>query len=286
MAKSFTENQWQKIHALTDSNGEDFGLPERREGSVVLGSFNIRKLGAVAKKSAGAWEMFTRVCGRFDLLAIQEVQDNLEGLTHIKNELGDDYGMVASDITGSFPGKSPPPERLAFLFRWKVVERTEVASDITFDRSEVFGTLYQDRVPFWLSFDEYTTDLADWEIKKAENKAAGKKAPAKPKPHLPAFLTFIRQPACVSFRIPGAAGVKPYEFLAINAHLLFGEFEDERYMEFLALFEWLVTRAKQAKRLYHPNMILLGDLNLDFDDPDTDRDTIDADLKSLNEKHL
>lgn len=290
MAKAFTENEWQAIHALTDSSGQDFGLPERREGSVVIGSFNIRKLGALAKKSPGTWDLFERICARFDLLAIQEVQDNLEGLIHLKSRLNESsenkYGMVVSDITGSFPGQSPPPERLAFLFRWDAVERTEIASDITFDRGEVFKTLYRDRMPFWSSFDDYTQDLAAWEIKKIENKQEGKRAPAKPTAHLPSFLTFIRQPACVSFRILGPKGVAPYEFLAVNAHLLFGKYKDERYMEFLALMSWLITRAKQAERMYHKNMILLGDLNLDFDDPATDQDTIDTDLRALNKKFL
>ncbi len=286
MAKSFDEDEWQAIHDLSDSDGEDFGLPERRDGSLVIGSFNIRKLGAVAKKSPGAWDMFVRICARFDLLAIQEIQDDLEGLSHIKTRLGEAYGMVASDITGSFPGQSPPPERLGFLYRWEVVARTEIASDITFDRSEVFRSLYKNRLGYWETFDNLTQDLKEWEIEKIKRKLVGKKAPSRPTPHLPAFLTFIRQPICVSFRVPGPEGVEPYEFLAVNAHLLFGKHADERYAEFLALTEWWVTRAKQADRLYHRNLILLGDLNLDFDNPDSDRPKIDADIKALNKKRL
>jgi hypothetical protein len=146
--------------------------------------------------------LFERICARFDLLAIQEVQDNLEGLIHLKSRLNESsenkYGMVVSDITGSFPGQSPPPERLAFLFRWDAVERTEIASDITFDRGEVFKTLYRDRMPFWSSFDDYTQDLAAWEIKKIENKQEGKRAPAKPTAHLPSLPSSGSLLACPS----------------------------------------------------------------------------------------
>lgn len=57
MAKSFSKADWTRIHGLLDSRGEDFGLPERRSDSVILASFNIRKLGTVKNKSAGAWRM-------------------------------------------------------------------------------------------------------------------------------------------------------------------------------------------------------------------------------------
>jgi len=286
MAKSFTPAEWRKVLSLVRARGEDFGLPERRADSVVLGSFNIRKLGAVKNKSAGTWEMLSLICERFDLLAIQEVQDDLEGLTRIKKSLGGEYGMVASDITGSYPGQSPPPERLAFLFRWDVVARTEIASDISFDRGEVIKTLHGERDAFHEAFESHAAALEAWEKDKAERKLAGKKARAKPVAHLPAFVTFIRQPSCVTFRIASDSGAEPYEFLAVNAHLLFGKHKDERYNEFLALIGWLVARGRQAERLYHKDIILFGDLNLDFDNPETDRDRIDTDLRAINKKQL
>ncbi len=286
MAKSFSPAEWNQVLTLARTRGEDFGLPERRTDSVVLGSFNVRKLGAVKKKSAGAWQMLSLICERFDLLAIQEVQDDLEGLIHIKQSLGDKYGMAATDITGSYPGQSPPPERLAFLFRWDVVARTEIASDISFDRGEVVKTLYGERTAFHEAFESHAADLEAWEQEKARRKLAGKRAPAKPAVHLPGFVTFIRQPSCVTFRIAGSNGAKPYEFLAVNAHLLFGKYKDERYKEFLALVGWLIARGRQAERLYHKDIILFGDLNLDFDSPETDRETIDADLKAINNKRL
>ena len=286
MAQRFTPAEWTKIHNLIDARGESFGLPPRRPGSIVIGSFNIRKLGAVASKSAGAWTTFAKIAERYDLLAIQEVQDDLEGLRHIKAALGDKYGMVVSDITGSYPGQSPPPERLAFLFRWDRIQRTEVASDISYDRASVIDTLFTEREAFWISFRAFAKDLEDWEKKAAERKAAGKKAPAKPVPHLPDFVTFIRQPLCVSFEVPGKAGAKPYQFLAVDAHLLYGKFKDERFKEFLAIVGWLIDRAKHADRMYYPNVVLLGDCNLDFSNPATSRNIIDAFLKTRNETTL
>ncbi len=275
MAKAFSEDEWNKIFALLKSSGQSkYGLPARRRDSVVIGSFNIRKLGAKAKRSEQSWRFLGEACKQFDLLAIQEVQDDLEGLKYLQEDLlGGRYGLVASDITGSYPGQRPAPERLAFLFRWDRVQRTEIASDITYDRSKVLGTLYGDRMEFWQSFDAHTQRLAEF--------AAGARK-TKPTLKLPKFLTFIRQPLCVSFKVGGGDGVEPYEFLAVSAHLLYGTNAIEREWEFNALVSWMVDRAKQVKKIYHKNLILLGDLNLNFEETDERREVIESYLKSLN----
>ena len=303
MAK-FTDSQWTKVNTLLDANERHFGLPERRVDSVVLASFNIRKLGQVSNKSAGAWEFLRRFCRQCDLIAIQEVQDNLEGLNHLKDLLGSKYGMVASDITGGIAGKRGMVERLAYLFRWDRVERTEVASDITIDRSAVLDTLYEQRADFLAAFKarvdglkkwqtKVDVKLAPWVVAVAKWEARGRpgKKPRKPgtpkKPPfvLPHFLTFMRTPHCVAFRVKGGAGADPYRFLAVNAHLLYGDKNkqrEEREMEFYGLIRWLVERARQAARMYHKDMILLGDLNLDFRKVDARKDRIEKEIKALN----
>jgi len=150
MAQSFSVEEWERVHRAVDERGEAFGLPARRDGSIVIASFNVRKLGARENKSEGSWQMIRRIIERCDLIAIQEVQDDLGGVRHLKDDLLDhQYGIVVSDITGAYPGQSPPPERLAFFYRGAVVERTEVTSDITYDRGKVLDTLYESRLDFW-----------------------------------------------------------------------------------------------------------------------------------------
>lgn len=105
-AKHFTDAQWQKISALNTQSAEDFDLPERRADSVIIGSFNIRKLGTVSNRTDQSWDFLRNTISRFDLIAIQEVMDDLSGLEHLLELLGDDYGMVVSDVTGAKPGSS------------------------------------------------------------------------------------------------------------------------------------------------------------------------------------
>lgn len=294
----FTDDQWERVNALLESEPGLFGLPERRDDSVILASFNIRKLGRRTGRSEQSWDFLARFCRQCDLLAVQEVQDNLEGFNHLSTILGDDFGLASSDITGGVPGGRGMTERLGFLYRKTAVTRTEVASDITFDRSAVLESLFSARTDFWNAFDSRAADLDAWESRYREKidawTAAGKQGrkpprPGKPPFVLPHFLTFVRTPLCVSFRIPAAPGQVPYEFLAVNAHLLYGNKQkqkEEREMEFWALMKWLLTRAKQADRLYHKNVILFGDLNLDFEETDSRRDDIEETIKLFNKKYL
>lgn len=287
MAKRFSSAEWSKINTLLASNGGDFGLPERRSKSVVLASFNIRKIGNIANKSKQSWQFLKNFCDRCDLVAVQEVQDDLSGLNHLRDLLGksggrSQYSMTASDITGWSPSsKNSMVERLAFLYRKGRVERTEVSSDLTFDRSEVLNGMYKDRANLWQDLEQRVADLAVWEQKNEGKSRKSKKPPFV----LSNFLTFIRTPLCTSFRIPGVAGSQPYEFLAVNAHLLYGDKNKqklERQLEFYALLMWLIERAKKVKKLYHKNLILMGDLNLDFTKVDERRTIIENKIKSLN----
>ena len=68
---------------------------------MVLASFNIRKLGRTEKRVKGKiisrkreLEFMARFCARCDLVAIQEVQDNLDGLRYIKQKVDE---RVASE---------------------------------------------------------------------------------------------------------------------------------------------------------------------------------------------
>ncbi len=285
-SKKFTASEWKKIFDLAEDSAEEFGLPARRSKSVVLGTFNIRKLGEVKKRSPGAWDFLAFLCRRFDFLAVQEVMDNLEGVRALKERMRPKTGLVISDVTGVFPGDRGNAERLAFLFDWSRVERTELASDITYDRSKVVQTLFDHRADFRASWDDHLRDLGEWEEKAERAESAGEKKPARPKIVLPRFLTFIRQPHCASFRVPGPNGATPYEFLAVYAHLLYGVNERERKWEFDALIEWLTLRAKQAGRTYHKNFLMMGDCNLEFEKAEAQREEVDQFLRDLNRKKL
>jgi endonuclease/exonuclease/phosphatase family metal-dependent hydrolase len=291
----FSAAQWATIFNQLDADPDGFGVPRRRTQSVVLASWNIRKFGSLTNsknepsRSDGAWRLIERFCRACDFIAIQEVMDSLECLRHLRDRLGDDYRVVVSDIAGGVPGRSGARERLAYLYNVKRVEHTELASDITFERSAIFDELYEHREAFFNAFGTRTAELDEWNMKNAERKAQGKKKLAKPPFVLPRFVQFIRSPHTASFAVKPRAGAEPYEFSAVNAHLLYGHRSKQRHereLEFKALLAWLFDRAREKDRNYAPNMMLLGDLNLDFKKVDIRRRAIEQFIVDINSKQL
>ena len=286
MAQHFTPTEWQKMNAEFNTSAAKYGLPARRSDSIIIGSFNIRKLGDIEKRTDESWQLFKNTLERFDLIAIQEVMENSEGLYHLKELLGEHYKIAISDSTGAAPGRRGNGELLAFLYNSKRIEQTEVASDLTFDRTEITKIIHDNIGGIDQDCETFRQETKQWEIKSAENKALGKRSPRKPTRTLPVFVSFIRQPHCVSFRLKGEAGTEPYTFIAVNAHLLYGKHKSERKLEFQALSGWLTLRSKEIRKSRYSDMILLGDCNLDFGPSDVMREEIDAHLKGLNKTYL
>lgn len=255
----FTDARWQTINNKLSRNPGRFGCPVRRNDSVVIGAFNALKLGK-ATNTAKRWEFLKRFASRYDLLAVQEVMDDLSGIRRLHEELGPTFKLVVSDTTGATPGNKGLRERLAFLYRPDRIELNELASDISYDRSSVLESMKSD-------INKWKKLFKDFDDTNVDRVTSGKRKLGLNDLKHPGFVTFIRTPHCASFSIRPRRNADPIEFLAINAHLLFGAHKSERTREFFALLNWLVNRAKQAKRMYFKNMIVLGDLNMDFDDP-------------------
>ncbi|MFQ5684301.1 MAG: endonuclease/exonuclease/phosphatase [Candidatus Binatia bacterium] len=283
--QGFTRSEWKKIWEKLESDPARYGLPDRVYGSVVLASFNIRKLGSAVSRNKDTWEFLAAVCRRFDLLAVQEIQDELSGLRVLRGMMGPEFDMIVSDKTGVFPGEPGVGERLGFIFNSSIVHRTEIATDISYDRSKVLGTISLHNDEIHAAMAPYAKKLRNYLVKMQEFDLGTR--PTKPKKpkfkvKMPTFLTFIRSPFCVSFEVRGHPGSKSYQFMAVNAHLYFGEYMSDRRQEFDALMEWIIARLKEKDKAYYPNFILLGDLNLDFNKPETDRGRIEKHLKGFD----
>ena len=272
-AKQFNPAEWKTIREALRRDPEKYGLPKREYGSVLLASFNIRKLGSSRSRNSETWDFLAEVCRSFDLLAVQEIMDDLNGLRRLMKLLGPEFHLIVSDQTGKFPGEPGLGERMGFIYRSSIVERTEVATDITYDRTKIFDTIAK-------NYDVFSSAMGPYAARLKARK--GGRSRRKPTLRLPIFLTFIRQPFCVSFRIAGHPRTQPYEFMAINAHLNFGDTITDRRQEFNALMDWIKERATVNHRAYYPNFILLGDLNLDFNRPSRDRPRLERRLKKFN----
>jgi hypothetical protein len=278
---NFTAAEWEQINQVMAADPYKYGLPKREYGSVVLAGFNIRKLGARSGRSEATWQFLARVCQQFDLLSVQEIMEDLDGFNHLKALMGEEFRAVVSDTTGAFPGERGLGERLGFIYNERVVKRGNIVSSISLDRSRLLATLFRHRETLYEAAApqaQYLEALQQWEAKRKGSK------PKAPKVSLPVFLTFIRQPFYASFEIFGHPGTTPYRLMLVNAHLYFGESMEDRRQEFDALMEWILARVETADADEYPNYVLIGDLNLDFDDPTRDRDRAEGHIKTFNQK--
>ncbi|MEM7582920.1 MAG: endonuclease/exonuclease/phosphatase family protein, partial [Acidobacteriota bacterium] len=256
-------------------------LPLRQYGSVVFGSFNIRKLGKVKTGSSGerdqaTFEFLASVCRHFDLLAIQEVMSDTESLLKLLDLMGPDYGVVHSDTTGAFPGRRGNAERLAYVYNRRLVRRSALVTDVTFDRTEVIKRIADHNDGIHEALADLAAERASYHARLAAFLKQGGERPREPAMgglKLPGFLTFARTPFAAGFQVHGHPGSVPYEFLAVNVHLFFGDSEKDRRWEAEALLDWMLAKVRSGAA-QNLNIVLFGDLNLVFDDPERDRERI------------
>lgn len=280
----FTGTEWDEIRSTLAADPEAYGLPKRVYGSVVLGSFNIRKLGRLVtgrthERDDHAMAFLADTCRHFDLLAVQEVMSSTEGIRRLAELMGPEFGLIVSDTSGALPGGGGGmPERSAFIYNRNVIRRTELVTDVTYDRFEVLDTLVREFPAISKQVNAYIAGMADYD----KAKAAGKK-PKKPKLKMPTFLSFVRTPFAVSFEVRGFPRSEVYPFLAVCAHLLYGDSEVDRQREGAAIIKWMMGKARESGT--DPlNLVLFGDLNLDYDRPTKDLERIAKFVAAENKK--
>ena len=112
--------------------------------NVVLASWNIAQFSD--KKKRRALQYIADICERFDIVAIQEVKTNLEGLAKLQELLPGHYQILVSDPTGN-------NERLAFLYDKRTVISTGLVCEIAFNGPIASPNVFQfQRSPYCASF--------------------------------------------------------------------------------------------------------------------------------------
>ncbi len=242
--KRFDVDQWKAVFKEFNDSGRSHGLPARRVDSFVVASWNLRQFGTIQGKKESerrrdieAFRLIASIISHFDLVAIQEVKDDLASLRELV-QLLPDYDMVVSDTTGNV-------ERLAYLYRTGRVRRTELAAEIDIPMDEVQAKLKAN----WQAFRDALEDYG--KQKQANPKFSGRVK-------LPSPIGFERAPHCISFEAGPLDA--PTRFLAFNTHIVFGQ-KSDRTAEFQAFLDWLYQRWSRIDRIFAPNFLIFGDMN-------------------------
>ena len=104
------------------------GVSARRSDRLLLATWNVANFG-VQKRREKDLRLLAEIVGWFDLIAIQEVADNLADLYAVRDLLPESYRMLVSDTAGN-------DERTAFLYDSRKVEALELVGRLSIPPSD------------------------------------------------------------------------------------------------------------------------------------------------------
>jgi endonuclease/exonuclease/phosphatase family metal-dependent hydrolase len=111
-------------------DGLDRELPRKTlDDTMLLATWNIRELDSTkyGERTDEAYLYLAEIISRFDVVAVQEVRNDLAGLRRLNAALGPHWRWIVTDVTA---GRSGNGERMAFLYDTRTVEFTGLASEL------------------------------------------------------------------------------------------------------------------------------------------------------------
>lgn len=122
-------------------------IPKRTKSNFRLLTWNIRNFHG--KKEDKAVSYIAEIVKNFDVIAIQEVKDDLGGIEKLQKLLGKKYRFIFSDPAGN-------GERLVFCYNSKKIQFTGLAAEIVMapgqGKKTVSPELEFERTPYMASF--------------------------------------------------------------------------------------------------------------------------------------
>jgi hypothetical protein len=127
-------------------------LPPRTvDETLLLASWNIREFGRnrmYGPRLDESIQYLAEIINHFDLVAIQEVKENLADLKRLVRVLGNWWHFIVTDVVA---GRSGNTERIAFVYDTRKVHFDNVAGEVTLPDNK--GVVWQlARTPFFCTF--------------------------------------------------------------------------------------------------------------------------------------
>jgi endonuclease/exonuclease/phosphatase family metal-dependent hydrolase len=104
-------------------------IPPKAQDRLLLATWNIANLG-VQERRGSDHRLLAEILSWFDLAAIQESNDNPQGIRGIQSQLPDYYRLLFSDAAGN-------NERLTFLYDSRRVEQLEEVGELAIPPSDL-----------------------------------------------------------------------------------------------------------------------------------------------------
>ncbi|MPZ98928.1 MAG: endonuclease [Dehalococcoidia bacterium] len=112
--------------------------------NLLVATWNLKAFGGLTpkwqaddgdspKRDFHALRLIAEVVSRFDVVAIQELQGDLTAVRALLRVLGDDWGLIATDVTRGDPGNN---ERLGFVFDRRRLRPSGLAAELVVPTDE------------------------------------------------------------------------------------------------------------------------------------------------------
>lgn len=118
----------QRLLALREQLAKQ-GPPPKTLNNLLLATWNIREFDSPAygERLPEAFFYIAEIISHFDVVAVQEVRENLDALERVQRLLGDWWRYIATDVTEGTAGNR---ERMVFLYDTRKVRFGGVAGEI------------------------------------------------------------------------------------------------------------------------------------------------------------
>ena len=94
-----------------------YGIPDSEDDQLLIGTWNIANFD-VQKRDDAFFPLISEIVKKFDIIAIQEINANLEGFNKLLKHLGNEYSHIFTDIGGNW-------ERLCYVYKHDKVSLTQ-----------------------------------------------------------------------------------------------------------------------------------------------------------------
>lgn len=134
--------------------GLKLAIPSKtREDKLLLATFNIREFDSNRKKNGPrtieSFYYLAEIISSFDIIALQEINEEIDALQKIIKILGPQYNFFLTDIT---EGKGGNGERMAFVYDAKKILFRNIAGEIVLPGTKENPVPQFARTPYLVSF--------------------------------------------------------------------------------------------------------------------------------------
>jgi endonuclease/exonuclease/phosphatase family metal-dependent hydrolase len=219
----------------------------RRDGSLLLATWNIRDFDSnkygFGPRLPESFAYIAEIVSCFDLVAMQEVSEDLSGLERVMRILGPGWDYIATDIT---EGTSGNGERMAFVFDTRRVRFQRLAGEVVLPEGQLVVSPRTQRAGDALN-PSAITDAVSQGLEEVRQQ-------------------FARTPFVVAFQSGW------FKFNLCTVHIYFGDDSgaqlERRIDEIRKLVDFFAKRQDRENRVVGrdpanmQNYILLGDFNV------------------------